>query len=158
MEWWNDIKQLSKVYLTTSEQMDRSGIVPAAVRAAGYRSEEEEDEEEADGSSIEEEDDEEEYEEAEDENDPHSAAPAIAGASHTQGATGTSASATKEEEVPAYTGGAASQGEVGPNGYLLEKKGESAQAAGEPSQDGLNRSASSAGKEKAAETEAAKEA
>ena len=55
--------------------------------------------------------------------------------------------------APAYTGGAASQGEVGPNGYLLEKKGETAQA-GEPSQDGLNRSASSAGKEKAAETEA----
>ncbi|GAC74272.1 hypothetical protein PANT_10c00084, partial [Moesziomyces antarcticus T-34] len=66
-------------------------------------------------------------------------------------------SAAKEEEVPAYSGGAAAQGEVGPNGYLLEKKGESAQA-GEPSQDGLNRSASSAGKEKAAETEAAKEA
>ena len=39
MEWWNDIKQLSKVYLTTSEQMDRSGPVPAAVRAAGYRDE-----------------------------------------------------------------------------------------------------------------------
>ncbi len=64
---------------------------------------------------------------------------------------------TKEEEVPAYSGGAASQGEVGSNGYLLEKKGESAQA-GQPSQDGLNRSASSAGKEKAAETEATKEA
>ncbi|KAJ9473851.1 Phosphatidylinositol 4,5-bisphosphate-binding protein SLM1 [Pseudozyma hubeiensis] len=140
MEWWNDIKQLSKVYLTTSEQMDRSGIVPAAVRAAGYRSEEE-DEEEEDGSSIEEEDD--EYEEAADENEPH-AAPALAGAS---------TSAQKEEEAPAYTGGAASQGEVGPNGYLLEKKGESAQA-GEPSQDGLNRSASSAGKEKATEAEA----
>ncbi|CBQ68294.1 conserved hypothetical protein [Sporisorium reilianum SRZ2] len=150
MEWWNDVKQLSKVYLTTSEQMDRSGIVPAAVRAAGYRSEEEDEEDEEDGSSIEEED--EEYEEAADENDPH-AAPAIAGASHGAAATGASASAAKEEEVPAYTGGAASQGEVGANGYLLEKKGESAQA-GEPSQDGLNRAASSAGKEKAAETEA----
>lgn len=159
MEWWNDIKQLSKVYLTTSEQMDRSGIVPAAVRAAGYRSEEEEEEEEENGSSIEEEEEEEEYEEAEQENEAN-AAPAIAGASHTPGAhatTGTSASATKEEEVPAYTGGAP-QGEVGPNGYLLEKKGETAQPAGEPSQDGLNRSASSAGKEKAAETEAANEA
>ncbi|SNX85323.1 uncharacterized protein MEPE_04032 [Melanopsichium pennsylvanicum] len=154
MEWWNDIKQLSKVYLTTSEQMDRSGIVPAAVRAAGYRSEEEEDEEE-NGSSIEEEDEEDEYEEAEDENDA-TAAPAITGASHTHGAS-TSAGAIKEDEVPAYSGGAAQQGEVGPNGYLLEKKGEQAQA-GEPSQDGLNRSASSAGKEKAAETEAAKEA
>lgn len=153
MEWWNDIKQLSKVYLTTSEQMDRSGIVPAAVRAAGYRSEEEEDEEEENGSSIEEEDDDEEYQEAADENDA-TAAPAIAGAgaSHTGAAT-TGTSAAKEEQVPAYSGGA-NQGEVGPNGYLLEKKGESAQA-GEPSQDGLNRSA---GKEKAAETEATKEA
>lgn len=147
MEWWNDIKQLSKVYLTTSEQMDRSGIVPAAVRAAGYRSEEEEEEEDA-GSSIEEEEEEDEYEEAEDE---AAAAPAIAGASHTQAAS--TSAAAKEEEVPAYSGGS-NQGEVGANGYLLEKKGESAQAAGQPSQDGLNRSASSAGKEKAAETEA----
>ncbi len=88
MEWWNDIKQLSKVYLTTSEQMDRSGIVPAAVRAAGYRSEEEEDEEEENGSSIEEEDDDEEYEEA-DEAHQHqgtSAAPALAHASHVNAA------------------------------------------------------------------------
>ena len=165
MEWWNDIKQLSKVYLTTSEQMDRSGIVPAAVRAAGYRSEDEEEDEEdeADGSSIEQEDDEDEYDEAEHHNaehhnDGHQAAPALAGASHTTGAApaASSSAATKEEQVPAYSGGAP-QGEVGPNGYLLEKKGESAQA-GQPSQDGLNRSASSAGKEKAAESEATMEA
>ncbi|SOV06772.1 uncharacterized protein UDID_05630 [Ustilago sp. UG-2017a] len=166
MEWWNDIKQLSKVYLTTSEQMDRSGIVPAAVRAAGYRSEDEEEEDEedeADGSSIEQEDDEDEYDEAEHHNAEHhnaghQAAPALAGASHTTGAApaASSSAATKEEQVPAYSGGAP-QGEVGPNGYLLEKKGEPAQA-GQPSQDGLNRSASSAGKEKAAESEATMEA
>ncbi|KAJ1024393.1 hypothetical protein NDA18_004560 [Ustilago nuda] len=165
MEWWNDIKQLSKVYLTTSEQMDRSGIVPAAVRAAGYRSEDEEDEEEdeADGSSIEQEEDEheyheDEYDQAEHHNAGHQAAPALSGTSHTTGAapTASSSAATKEEQVPAYSGGAP-QGEVGPNGYLLEKKGESAQAA-QPSQDGLNRSASSAGKEKAAEREATTEA
>jgi len=57
MEWWNDCKQLSKVYLTSSEAMDRSGPVPAAVRAAGYLSEEEvEDDEE--GSSVEEDEEE----------------------------------------------------------------------------------------------------
>ncbi|PWN18503.1 hypothetical protein BCV69DRAFT_285132 [Microstroma glucosiphilum] len=77
IEWWNDIKQLSRVYLTSSEPMDRSGIVPAAVRAAGYPEqdysddevddeegeehgleageEEEEDDEDAGGSSVDEE-------------------------------------------------------------------------------------------------------
>ncbi|GAA5867608.1 hypothetical protein JCM3774_001526 [Rhodotorula dairenensis] len=60
LEWWNDCKQLSKVYLTASEPFDRSGPVPAAVRAAGYIEEEdeeyddEEEEEEEEGSSIEE--------------------------------------------------------------------------------------------------------
>jgi len=63
MEWWNDAKQLSKVYLTTSEPMDRSGPVPAAVRSAGYLSEEEDEEE--NGSSVEEEESEEEDEEEE---------------------------------------------------------------------------------------------
>lgn len=61
MEWWNDIRMLCARYLVASEQMERSGPVAAAVRAAGYVSEEEEEEEE--GSSVEEEeDDEEEYE------------------------------------------------------------------------------------------------
>ncbi|GAA5933916.1 SLM1 family PH domain-containing protein [Sporobolomyces koalae] len=68
LEWWNDCKQLSKVYLTASEPFDRSGPVPAAVRAAGYVSEEEESEEE-DGSSVEEEDSDEESEYEEDETD-----------------------------------------------------------------------------------------
>lgn len=154
MEWWNDIKQLSKVYLTTSEQMDRTGPVPAAVRAAGYRSEEEEEEE--DGSSVEEEDD--DYEEAEDEeaaaNTAHNAAatpaPAVAGAASTQ-AKATPA-AGGEEETPAYSGATKESGvEIGSNGYAVEKKGEAAAgpSAGEPSQD-------ASGKGKATE-EAAKE-
>lgn len=154
MEWWNDIKQLSKVYLTTSEQMDRTGPVPAAVRAAGYRSEEEEEEE--DGSSVEEEDD--DYEEAEDEeaaaNTAHNAAatpaPAVAGAASTQ-AEATPA-AGGEEETPAYSGATKESGvEIGSNGYAVEKKGEAAAgpSAGEPSQD-------ASGKGKATE-EAAKE-
>ncbi|KNZ82007.1 Phosphatidylinositol 4,5-bisphosphate-binding protein SLM1 [Termitomyces sp. J132] len=70
MEWWNDIRMLCARYLVASEQMERSGPVAAAVRAAGYTSEDEGDEEE--GSSIEEEqeedgDEEEEYEEAREE-------------------------------------------------------------------------------------------
>ncbi|KAF8901966.1 hypothetical protein CPB85DRAFT_1377262 [Mucidula mucida] len=46
MEWWNDIRMLCARYLVASEQMERSGPVAAAVRAAGYVSEEEESEEE----------------------------------------------------------------------------------------------------------------
>jgi len=56
MEWWNDIRMLSARYLVASEQMERSGPVEAAVRAAGYASEDEEDEE--DGSSVGDEDEE----------------------------------------------------------------------------------------------------
>ena len=123
MEWWNDIKQLSKVYLTTSEQMDRSGPVPAAVRAAGYRSEDEEDDEEDDGSSIEDD----EYEQGEIEMEEptvshhYGAAPAIP-------STVTSAAPVTvldDRRAPAYT--APSQGsniQVGSNGYALEKKAE----------------------------------
>ncbi|KAJ6563638.1 hypothetical protein DFH09DRAFT_889381, partial [Mycena vulgaris] len=54
MEWWNDIRMLCARYLVASEQMERSGPVAAAVRAAGYVSEEEEETDE--GSSVEEED------------------------------------------------------------------------------------------------------
>jgi len=132
MEWWNDIKQLSKVYLTTSEQMDRSGPVPAAVRAAGYRSEDEEEDEEGEGSSVEEDDeDEEEYEEAA-ANAQHNASAGSAAAG------GASSSNNKEEAVPAYSGATKGSGvEVGPSGYAVEKKsgagGEG--GAGEPSQD-----------------------
>ncbi|OSX59140.1 hypothetical protein POSPLADRAFT_1151935 [Postia placenta MAD-698-R-SB12] len=67
MEWWNDIRMLCARYLVASEQMERSGPVAAAVRAAGYASEEEQDDEEEEGSSVEEEqdaDDEDMYEQA----------------------------------------------------------------------------------------------
>lgn len=136
MEWWNDIKQLSKVYLTSSEQMDRSGPVPAAVRAAGYRSEDEEEEEE-DGSSVEEEDD--EYEEPEDSH----ADQLVPGES-------TDIPASGEEQIPAYSGAAKGSGiEIGSNGYAVEKKnGDGEGPAGEPSQDAVQRAA---GKEKAGE-------
>ena len=55
MEWWNDIRMLCARYLVASEQMERSGPIAAAVRAAGYLSEEDEEDEE--GSSVEEEQD-----------------------------------------------------------------------------------------------------
>ncbi|KAJ7154143.1 hypothetical protein C8R46DRAFT_911806 [Mycena filopes] len=57
MEWWNDVRMLCARYLVASEQMERSGPVAAAVRAAGYVSEESDEE---DGSSVEEEDEEDE--------------------------------------------------------------------------------------------------
>lgn len=153
MEWWNDIKQLSRVYLTSSEQMDRSGPVPAAVRAAGYRSEEEEDEDE-DGSSVEEDD--EEYEEADD--------AAATNAQHNAGTVGSTSGAAPaitasgipassgEEEVPAYSGAGKSSGiEIGANGYATEKKAAEGSAAGEPSQDAATKAA---GKAKEGETDA----
>ncbi|KAK0473679.1 hypothetical protein IW261DRAFT_1502841 [Armillaria novae-zelandiae] len=62
MEWWNDIRMLCARYLVASEQMERSGPVAAAVRAAGYVSEDEEEEEEGSSVEEEEEDEEEEYE------------------------------------------------------------------------------------------------
>lgn len=123
MEWWNDIKQLSKVYLTTSEQMDRSGPVPAAVRAAGYRSEDEEDLEDDDGSSIED-----EYVEGEiDIDEPatttrhYGAAPAIP--STVTAAAPVTVLDDRRENVPAYTGPSRESGiQVGSNGYATEKK------------------------------------
>jgi len=135
-EWWNDIKQLSKVYLTSSAVMDRTGPVPAAVRAAGYRSEPEDEEEDEDGSSVEEDD---EYEEAQDQ--------AATNAQHNAGAA--PAITSGAEETPAYSGAGAEKAgvEIGANGYAVEKKGEAGQA-GEPSQDAR-------GKEKAADTPAA---
>ncbi|KAF9070797.1 hypothetical protein BDP27DRAFT_1220113 [Rhodocollybia butyracea] len=54
MEWWNDIRMLCARYLVASEQMERSGPVDAAVRAAGYPSEDEEDEGEYDDTESEE--------------------------------------------------------------------------------------------------------
>lgn len=123
-EWWNDIKQLSKVYLTASEAMDRSGPVPAAVRAAGYLSEDEDEEE--GGSSVEEEvteDEEEEEEEEDDEDEEVDNAPTT-----TAGSTATSMHTTETNrqsatEAPAYDG-PPSNVEVGSSGYAVEKKTE----------------------------------
>jgi hypothetical protein len=73
MEWWNDIRMLCARYLVASEQMERSGPVAAAVRAAGYVSEEEDEEDE--GSSVEEEEDHEDedlYEQAQEDVGPPS--------------------------------------------------------------------------------------
>lgn len=95
------------------------------------------------------------YEEAEDEaaanaHQNAAAAPAITGAGLAPVAVAPAAT-TEHEDIPAYSGAAKSSGvEIGPNGYAVEKKAgpSGIPAAGEPSQDaGLNRSASSAGKE-----------
>lgn len=135
MEWWNDIKQLSKVYLTSSEQMDRSGPVPAAVRYAGYRSEDE-DELEDEDESVEEV---EEYEEVDYEPQPQytttatttatttvphnvGAAPAIP-TSVTSTAPVTVLDEARREEIPEYTAPSKDSGvQIGANGYAVEKK------------------------------------
>lgn len=119
MEWWNDIKQLSKVYLTTSEQMDRSGPVPAAVRAAGYRSEDEEDidDDDEEGSSVEE-------EEYEDEVIPtvhYGAAPAIPSTVTSAAPVTVLDDLRRSERVPGYSG-PSQQLEMGANGYPVDKK------------------------------------
>ncbi|GAA5831552.1 hypothetical protein JCM3766R1_001801 [Sporobolomyces carnicolor] len=155
LEWWNDCKQLSKVYLTASEPFDRSGPVPAAVRAAGYVSEEEESEEE-DGSSVEEEESEEESEYEEEEEDHrhhqhhHHGHPQqhYATAHHEQGsssANAVSSDAPRLAPVAATSGGAANtDGQAPPysvpaegsgiqlaeNGYAAEKKGPAGAPAG----------------------------
>ncbi|CAD6567139.1 MAG: hypothetical protein CYPHOPRED_001457 [Cyphobasidiales sp. Tagirdzhanova-0007] len=129
-EWWNDIKQLSKVYLTASEAMDRTGPVPAAVRSAGYLSEDEDEEE--GGSSVEEEVTDDEEEEEEEENDeevdnaPTTTSASVAHSTHT----------AETNRAPAYDGPATASGvEVGSSGYATEKKGDSfsggASSAGE---------------------------
>jgi len=95
MEWWNDIRMLVARYLVASEQMERSGPIAAAVRAAGYLSEDEEEDEE-DGSSVE--------EEADDE---------VVGGYH-------SAAEGDESGLPSYShpNGAA----AGTHGYPIDKK------------------------------------
>ncbi|KAK6996651.1 PH domain-containing protein [Favolaschia claudopus] len=94
MEWWNDIRMLCARYLVASEQMERSGPVAAAVRAAGYVSEDEEGEGETDdeGSSVEEEEDLEYVD------------------------------AAADVEPPSYSNPRHSM-EIGANGYPIEKKG-----------------------------------
>lgn len=100
MEWWNDIRMLVARYLIASEQVERSGPVAAAVRAAGYVSEEEE-EEEAEGSSVEEENDGEIYHNAHD----------------------TSGGAGADEVVPpSYSQRGRDSGiEIGHNGYAVRR-------------------------------------
>ncbi|WWC68389.1 uncharacterized protein I206_102314 [Kwoniella pini CBS 10737] len=103
MEVWNDLRMLVARYLVASEQMERHGDVERAVLSVGYRSDEEEEEEEEDdeeeGSSVE------EAEEEEEEEEEHAA--------HAH---------EESEEVPAYTSGGAAPLEVGPNGYVVDKK------------------------------------
>ncbi|KAG6902087.1 hypothetical protein C0995_004438 [Termitomyces sp. Mi166 len=102
MEWWNDLRMLCARYLVASEQMERSGPVAAAVRAAGYVSEDEdEEEEEEEGSSVEEE------EQEQDEQETYEQA---------------------REELPSYTRPPLEKThgvEIGPNGYAIEKKSDS---------------------------------
>ncbi|CEQ43065.1 SPOSA6832_04959, partial [Sporobolomyces salmonicolor] len=160
LEWWNDCKQLSKVYLTASEPFDRSGPVPAAVRAAGYVTDE--DEEEEGGSSVEEETDEEEEEEdEEDETDyeveqdhRHHAHHAHGHAQGTQpqpqqayqqhapnlapvAAAPQSQSQATATEAPPYSVPAESAGiQLAPSGYALEKKGPAAPTGPGPESNG----------------------
>jgi hypothetical protein len=91
-------------YLVASEQMERSGPVAAAVRAAGYASE---DEEEDEGSSVEEEDGEGEEEGDEDEE-------LYARAVDHEDGEGVPPSYTQPEK--------GSRIEIRPNGYIMDKK------------------------------------
>ena len=134
-EWWNDIKQLSKVYLTASESMDRSGPVPAAVRSAGYLSEDEED----GGSSVEEEDDEEEEEDEEEDEDDEEVDNAPTSTAQSVHTTHTADTATGRNGAPAYDGPSTASGqEIGSSGYAVEKKESGASgAAGPASAEGV---------------------
>ncbi|GAA6022383.1 hypothetical protein JCM10207_004747 [Rhodosporidiobolus poonsookiae] len=153
LEWWNDCKQLSKVYLTASEPFDRSGPVPAAVRAAGYVTDEEDEfESDEEGSSVEEE--ESEYEDEEDDHRHHAhahhahhhgeaqqaqqqqgqAQPSQSyqqSAPHLAPAVGASTGAGAQDGAPAYTAPAPESGiETTQSGYAVEKKGPAGDAAG----------------------------
>ena len=98
MEWWNDVRMLVARYLVASEQIERSGPVAAAVRAAGYVSEDEGDEEE--GSSVEEEAD----------------AGEVYHNAHDIGA------GTDEAVPPSYSQPGKDAGiEIGPNGYAVRR-------------------------------------
>ncbi|KAJ4484612.1 hypothetical protein C8R41DRAFT_445020 [Lentinula lateritia] len=112
MEWWNDIKMLCARYLVASEQIERSGPVEAAVRAAGYP--EDEDERSASPSPSASDEEDSEFEDAGGEHHP-------------------SASEDEDEALPTYShlhgsdikgdkvmpGGV---GEVGENGFPTDKK------------------------------------
>ncbi|GAA5836661.1 hypothetical protein JCM9279_000457 [Rhodotorula babjevae] len=149
LEWWNDAKQLSKVYLTASEPFDRSGPVPAAVRAAGYISEDEDEYETDEGGSSVEETSDGEYEDEEEDHRAHHhhhahAQHASSGQQHQQQAAQPSttyasagsapalgapvrSSSTHQDgasAAPAYSAPAAGSGiATGAGGYAVEKKG-----------------------------------
>jgi len=115
MEWWNDLRMLVARYLVASEQIERSGPVAAAVRAAGYLSE---DEDEEAGSSVEEEQDDVGGPSSEDHHHAHH---------------------DEDAAPPQYTHPSKHSGiEIGPNGYALEKKADpnhDAAVLGEPGPD-----------------------
>ncbi|GAA5868888.1 hypothetical protein JCM16303_000294 [Sporobolomyces ruberrimus] len=184
LEWWNDCKQLSKVYLTASEPFDRSGPVPAAVRAAGYVSEEEESEEE-DGSSVEEEESEEESEYEEEHEDlrqhhhhhhssshqqqqQHSTAAApfreqsnsvSSDAPRLAPAVSTSGGgANTDSQAPPYSVPAEGSGiQIAENGYAAEKKGPAAPATGGNGQGGASNANRETAQATRAEDESSKE-
>ncbi|KAF7375396.1 PH domain-containing protein [Mycena sanguinolenta] len=130
MEWWNDIRMLCARYLVASEQMERSGPVAAAVRAAGYVSEEEEEGETDEGSSVEE----------EDEGDGLEYADADEGAG-----------------PPSYSHPRHSM-EMGANGFPIEKKGHGRQPSTSGDGANLSRRPSKRQQEKAPERPAAEDA
>ncbi|GAA5909742.1 SLM1 family PH domain-containing protein [Sporobolomyces salmoneus] len=146
LEWWNDCKQLSKVYLTASEPFDRSGPVPAAVRAAGYVSEEEEESEEEDGSSVEEEESEEESEYEEEEEDhrhhahhhhqqhheqPSTSVNAVSSDAPRLAPVANSSGANADSQAPPYSVPAEGSGiQLAESGYAAEKKGPAAPVGG----------------------------
>jgi len=108
MEWWNDIRMLCARYLVASEQIERSGPVEAAVRAAGYDEEEEEGSEEGET----------EYESGEE--------GSSVSESSNDGDNGTIPGAYGYEEgPPGYShmnGHGEKLGEVGENGFPIDKK------------------------------------
>ncbi|BGP02538.1 hypothetical protein RTG_01605 [Rhodotorula toruloides ATCC 204091] len=146
LEWWNDCKQLSKVYLTASEPFDRSGPVPAAVRSAGYVEEDEDELEDSEGGSSVEESEYEDEEEEEDEHRHHHHGQAHSyaqqgqqhgeGANVAPGSTGApqlapAVGGNGHEGAPAYSAPAEGSGiQVGHDGYAVEKKGPAGGAGG----------------------------
>ncbi|TEB31735.1 hypothetical protein FA13DRAFT_1663464 [Coprinellus micaceus] len=116
MEWWNDIRMLCARYLVASESVRRTGPVERAVQSVGYASEDEDEiyyvDEAEEGSSVEEEIDEHMVEVRENPRVVELGGYNVGGAGY-------------EEVPPNYTGHsryASGGAEVGPNGYVLEKK------------------------------------
>ncbi|TFK21233.1 hypothetical protein FA15DRAFT_624186 [Coprinopsis marcescibilis] len=111
LEWWNDIRMLCARYLVASEVVQRSGPVEYAVRSVGYAQEDLEEEgvyyedEEGEGSSVEEEEDE------------------VVGDMYMEVVGRETQGEAEGEQPPGYTSAhSARYADVGPNGYLMEKK------------------------------------